>query len=48
MKNYNPPAACIAPPQGPHLLVKMKFKDFSRTFKDLFQYIQGPGNWKNL
>ena len=22
--------------QGPHLLVKMKFKDFSRTFKDLF------------
>jgi hypothetical protein len=34
--------------QGPHLLVKMKFKDFSRTFKDLFQYIQGPGNWKNL
>jgi hypothetical protein len=36
------------PNQGPHLLVKMKFKDFSRTFKDLFQYIQGPGNWKNL
>jgi hypothetical protein len=22
----------------------MKFKDFSRTFKDLFQYIQGPGH----
>jgi hypothetical protein len=34
--------------QGPHLLVKMKFKDFSRTSKDFFQYIQGPGNWKNL
>jgi hypothetical protein len=24
----------------------MKFKDFSRTFKDLFQYIQGPGTGK--
>jgi hypothetical protein len=33
---------------GVHPLVKVKFKDFSRTFKALFQYIQGPRTGRNL
>ena len=28
---------CIIITQGPHLLVKMKFKDFSRTFFSIFK-----------
>ena len=32
--------------QGVHPLVKVKFKDFSRTFQALFLHIKGPRTGK--